>query len=63
MTTEQIELRVEKTTDRIDARFMGGELTQEQYDAEMKALDAWAEEQYAMEAIRIECERPVPFGS
>jgi hypothetical protein len=46
MTTEQIERRVEKTTDRIDARFMNGELSQEQYDAEMKALDTWATQQY-----------------
>ena len=46
MNTEQIERRVEKRTDRIDARFMNGELSQEQYDAEMKALSAWADEQY-----------------
>jgi hypothetical protein len=46
MTTEQIERRVEKSTDRIDSRFMSGELSQEQYDAEMKALSAWADEQY-----------------
>ena len=46
MTTEQIERRVEKTTDRIDARFMNGELSQEQYEVEMKALSAWADKQY-----------------
>lgn len=47
LTAEQIERKVERATDRIDARFMNGALTQEQYDAEMKALDKWADDQYA----------------
>jgi hypothetical protein len=32
MTEEQIEIRIEKAFDRLDARLMSGELTQEEYD-------------------------------
>lgn len=48
MTAEQIERRVELRTDRIDARFMaeGSTMTQAEYDAEMSALDKWAQQQY-----------------
>lgn len=43
MTEEQIEGRVEKIVDHLDRLFMAGQLTQRQYDAEMKAVNQWAE--------------------
>lgn len=46
MTEWQIEMHVERATDRIDAQYMRGEMTMEQYDAKIKALSKWAEEQY-----------------
>ena len=44
-----IEMRVEKMVDRLDARFMrGGEMSQEEYDAKMREIHEWAEEQYRL---------------
>jgi hypothetical protein len=43
MTEEQIERIVEKRTDAIDARYMAGKLTTEEYNAAIADLDAWAE--------------------
>jgi hypothetical protein len=39
MTEDQIERIAERKMDRLDARLMNGELSQAQYDAEVKALD------------------------
>lgn len=47
MTEDQIENAVSRRTDGIDARYMRGALTEAEYQAEMKALNAWAEAQYA----------------
>jgi hypothetical protein len=44
MNTEQIERRVEKMTDHLDALLMRGALTQKDYDAAMRELNQWAEE-------------------
>ena len=43
----QIEVAVERKTDRIDARYMRGDLTHDEYLAEMDALNKWADEQFA----------------
>ena len=47
MTEAQIENTVERRTDRLDAALMDGRLSQAEYDAEMRALSAWADAQYA----------------
>ena len=44
----QIELSVERSMDRLDARLMAGRIGQEEYDAEVEALNKWAEEQYGL---------------
>lgn len=41
-----IEVQVEKKTDAIDARFMAGKMTPEEYAAAMRELSAWADRQY-----------------
>jgi len=46
LTEEQIERRVERITDSLDRQLMNNSLTQEEYDAEIKHLDQWANEQY-----------------
>ena len=46
MTEEQIEVRVEKMVDHVDARYMSGEMTTEDYRIEMDLINAWAEAQY-----------------
>lgn len=43
---DKIEAVVEKEMNRLDKLFMGGYLTQEQYDEEVAELDDWANEQY-----------------
>ena len=41
-----VEMRVEKMIDRLDARFMRDEaMSQEEYDAKMREIREWAEEQ------------------
>ncbi len=44
----QIEIRVEKLTDRIDARYMRGEINEQEYHEELRALSDWAESQYSL---------------
>lgn len=46
MTEDQIERRVERIMDSLDARLMSGCLSQSDYDQEVKRLRAWAERQY-----------------
>jgi len=46
MTEDQIERRVERIMDTLDARLMSGSLSQSDYDQEVKRLHDWAEEQY-----------------
>ncbi len=45
MTEDQIERRVETSTNAIDASFMAGRITQEQYDKQMRELAEWADKQ------------------
>lgn len=48
MTEEQIERVVCSKTDRIDARYMAGKLTTEEYEAAMRELNVWADRQYRL---------------
>lgn len=50
MSEEQIERRVERRVDALDARFMAGLLSQSEYDAEMARIHKWASEAYLNEA-------------
>ena len=43
----QIEIKVEKWTDRVDARYMKGELSTEEYRDEMKAISNWSDQAYS----------------
>jgi hypothetical protein len=43
MTEDQIERRVERMMDALDAQLMSGALTQGEYDSNVRDLDAWAE--------------------
>lgn len=57
MTAEQIERVVEYQTNAIDAAFMAGRTTQEEYDRKLRELDRWAEEQFRCAApVRTERE-------
>jgi len=47
MTEEQIEGSVELKTDSADRALMNGRMTQAEYDAHMKELNRWADDQYA----------------
>lgn len=52
MTEEQIERMVEIRTDAADRALMNGTLTQAEYDARMKELNRWADDQYARTSRR-----------
>jgi len=45
MTEQQLEARIERLIDRLDKDFMFGLITQEQYDEQFLAIQAWATEQ------------------
>jgi len=47
MTEEQIERSVESKTNAADSALMNGTMTQVEYDAHMKELNRWAEDQFA----------------
>lgn len=44
MTEIQIERIVEQEMDRLDRNLMFGRITQEEYNLEVKELDAWSRE-------------------
>lgn len=46
LTDNQIESRVERAINALDARLMKNELTQEEYDEEVSIVDKWAQQQY-----------------
>lgn len=46
MTEEQIERIAERDMDRLDRQLMASSISQAEYDAEVKAIDAWTKEQY-----------------
>ena len=47
MNEEQIERSVEIKTNSADRALMNGHMTQAEYDAHMKELNRWADDQYA----------------
>ena len=46
LTESEIELRVERQMDKLDKKFMRGEITQSEYEREVFILDKWAAQQY-----------------
>lgn len=46
MTEAEIEYRVERVMDDLDANLMMNSITQEEYDREVVRLDQWASQQY-----------------
>lgn len=54
MTEDQIENTVARRIDRVDAAFMRGDMTQEQYDSAIADIDNWASMEYRRS-------RPAPF--
>jgi Mg/Co/Ni transporter MgtE len=46
MTEEQIEAAIARKTDALDRRYLTTSLTEEEYKAALKEIDAWAEAQY-----------------
>lgn len=50
MTEDQIERQVERMTDKLDHAFTTTDMSQKEYDARYKAIDAWAKEQYRAQA-------------
>jgi hypothetical protein len=55
MTEDQIERRVERAMDRLDARLMSDRLSQAEYDREIVALDKWASQQARyVDAIQVD---------
>ena len=46
LTEQQIESRVERAIDKLDQRFMRGEITQAEYDREIFIIDKWSAQQY-----------------
>ena len=46
LTEDQIERKVESAIDRLDRHLLTNQITQEQYDRDIVAIDKWAEQQY-----------------
>lgn len=46
LSQEQIERKVERSMNSLDARLMAGKLSQAEYDREVSILDKWAQQQY-----------------
>jgi uncharacterized membrane protein len=46
MTEDQIERTVERATDRLDERYMRGEISRARYADEADKLSTWAEREY-----------------
>jgi hypothetical protein len=46
MTENQIEIIVERSIDKLDARLMQSKITQSEYDYEVSIIDKWATQQY-----------------
>lgn len=52
MTESEIELRVERMFDRLDAAFMSGAMSQEEYDIAVESINKMAEEMYIKEQVK-----------
>jgi len=46
MPEQMIEWAVEKMIDRLDARYMDGEFSEDEYKDRIKLIDEWASKQY-----------------
>lgn len=46
LTEQQIEHRVEVAIDRLDRHLLTNQISQEQYDRDIVAIDKWASQQY-----------------
>jgi len=51
MSESEIELRVERAIDRLDAAFMSGAMSQEEYDICFETIKCMAEEMYAQKVL------------
>lgn len=51
MSESEIELRVERMFDRLDAAFMSGAMSQEEYDISVESINRMAEEMYAQKVL------------
>jgi hypothetical protein len=47
MTEDQIERQVERMMDHLDAQFLSSPMTQEEYDAKVREINAWANSRLA----------------
>lgn len=52
MSESEIELRVERMFDRLDAAFMSGAMSQEEYDIAVESINKMAEEMYIKEQVK-----------
>lgn len=52
MTESEIELRVERMFDRLDAAFMSGAMSQEEYDIAVESINKMAEEMIIKEQVK-----------
>lgn len=52
MSEDQIERHVERSIDRYDAAFLSGKIDQAAYDALMREINVWADNQYRLSAAR-----------
>lgn len=52
MTESEIELRVERMFDRLDAAFMAGAMSQEEYDIAVESINKMAEEMIIKEQLK-----------
>ena len=48
LTEQDIELRVEKSMDKIDTMLLNGRISEATYDQEVRTLDLWAKQQYSI---------------
>lgn len=52
MTEDQIEREAERRMDRLDARYLRGEISSEAYDKGVRELDEWAQAENAKRRVR-----------
>jgi hypothetical protein len=55
MNENTIEAIAESTMDKLDAEYMAGDLTKEEYDSEVRFLRQWTEKKYRQ--LRLEASR------
>ena len=51
MTEDQIECAVERKIDRLDARYMKGEISHDEYHAIMEQIYSWADNEYILAGV------------